>query len=79
LAERRDHWSQRLSGGEQQMLSIGRALVTKPRLLILDEANEGLAPGARRSVARAGRSVGSVVRSPSTVLQRQRAARRAAR
>jgi branched-chain amino acid transport system ATP-binding protein len=44
LAERLDHGGQQLSGGEQQMLSIGRALMTNPLLLILDEATEGLAP-----------------------------------
>ena len=44
LAERLDHGGQQLSGGEQQMLSIGRALLTNPLLLILDEATEGLAP-----------------------------------
>ncbi|WP_295647059.1 ABC transporter ATP-binding protein [uncultured Methylibium sp.] len=44
LAERMDHGGQQLSGGEQQMLSIGRALMTNPELLILDEATEGLAP-----------------------------------
>jgi branched-chain amino acid transport system ATP-binding protein len=44
LAERLHHGGQQLSGGEQQMLSIGRALMTHPRLLILDEATEGLAP-----------------------------------
>ncbi len=44
LAERLGHGGQQLSGGEQQMLSIGRALMTNPRLLILDEATEGLAP-----------------------------------
>jgi branched-chain amino acid transport system ATP-binding protein len=44
LAERLNHGGQQLSGGEQQMLSIGRALMTNPRLLILDEATEGLAP-----------------------------------
>ena len=44
LAERLEHGGQQLSGGEQQMLSIGRALMTNPRLLILDEATEGLAP-----------------------------------
>ena len=44
LAERLTHGGQQLSGGEQQMLSIGRALMTNPRLLILDEATEGLAP-----------------------------------
>ena len=44
LAERLEHGGQQLSGGEQQMLSIGRALMTNPTLLILDEATEGLAP-----------------------------------
>jgi branched-chain amino acid transport system ATP-binding protein len=44
LAERLNHGGQQLSGGEQQMLAIGRALMTHPRLLILDEATEGLAP-----------------------------------
>ena len=44
LAERLGHGGQQLSGGEQQMLSIGRALLTNPRLLVLDEATEGLAP-----------------------------------
>jgi branched-chain amino acid transport system ATP-binding protein len=41
LAERLDHGGQQLSGGEQQMLAIGRALLTNPNLLILDEATEG--------------------------------------
>ena len=53
LAERRDQWAQHLSGGEQQMLAIGRALVTNPRLLILDEATEGLAPLVREEIWRA--------------------------
>jgi len=44
LAERLNHGGQQLSGGEQQMLAIGRALATNPDLLILDEATEGLAP-----------------------------------
>jgi branched-chain amino acid transport system ATP-binding protein len=44
LAERLAHGGQQLSGGEQQMLAIGRALMTNPRLLVLDEATEGLAP-----------------------------------
>jgi len=44
LRERLGHGGQQLSGGEQQMLAIGRALMTNPDLLILDEATEGLAP-----------------------------------
>ena len=44
LAERLAHGGGQLSGGEQQMLSIGRALMTNPKLMILDEATEGLAP-----------------------------------
>jgi branched-chain amino acid transport system ATP-binding protein len=44
LKDRLTHGGQQLSGGEQQMLSIGRALLTNPDLLILDEATEGLAP-----------------------------------
>ena len=44
LAERRNNYGNQLSGGEQQMLAIGRALMTNPKLLILDEATEGLAP-----------------------------------
>ena len=50
LAERMDTWGDLLSGGEQQMLSIGRALMTNPRLLILDEATEGMAPRLRREI-----------------------------
>ena len=50
LAERRRHLGWQLSGGEQQMLAIGRALMTNPKLLILDEATEGLAPLARAEI-----------------------------
>jgi branched-chain amino acid transport system ATP-binding protein len=50
LAERRSHLGNELSGGEQQMLAIGRALMTNPKLLILDEATEGLAPLVRAEV-----------------------------
>jgi branched-chain amino acid transport system ATP-binding protein len=50
LAERRGHLGSQLSGGEQQMLAIGRALMTNPRLLILDEATEGLAPLVRAEI-----------------------------
>jgi branched-chain amino acid transport system ATP-binding protein len=50
LAERAGQRGDRLSGGEQQMLAIGRALMTNPRLLILDEATEGLAPLVRAEI-----------------------------
>ncbi|MCT4558062.1 MAG: ABC transporter ATP-binding protein [Pelagimonas sp.] len=50
LRERRDQRASSLSGGEQQMLAIGRALMTNPRLLILDEATEGLAPIVRQEI-----------------------------
>jgi branched-chain amino acid transport system ATP-binding protein len=50
LAERAHHLGTQLSGGEQQMLAIGRALTTNPRLLILDEATEGLAPIIREEI-----------------------------
>ena len=52
LAERRKQRAGTLSGGEQQMLAIGRALMTNPRLLILDEATEGLAPLVRTEIWR---------------------------
>lgn len=52
LAERLSHGGQQLSGGEQQMLTIGRALMTNPELLILDEATEGLAPLVAREIWR---------------------------
>ncbi|WP_028034342.1 ABC transporter ATP-binding protein [Chelativorans sp. J32] len=50
LAERRDQYANTLSGGEQQMLAVGRALMTNPRLLVLDEATEGLAPVIRQDI-----------------------------
>ena len=50
LAERLEQAGNHLSGGEQQMLAIGRALMTNPKLLILDEATEGLAPIIRRQI-----------------------------
>ncbi len=50
LAERQANMGNQLSGGEQQMLAIGRALMTNPRLLILDEATEGLAPLIRHEI-----------------------------
>ncbi|MDO5626508.1 MAG: ABC transporter ATP-binding protein [Pseudomonadota bacterium] len=52
LAERLHHGGQQLSGGEQQMLTIGRALMTNPDVLILDEATEGLAPLIAREIWR---------------------------
>ena len=50
LKERRSNLGTQLSGGEQQMLAIGRALMTNPKLLILDEATEGLAPVIRHDI-----------------------------
>ena len=52
LRERQGNYGNQLSGGEQQMLAIGRALMTNPRLLILDEATEGLAPLIRAEIYR---------------------------
>jgi branched-chain amino acid transport system ATP-binding protein len=50
LAERQNNFGNQLSGGEQQMLAIGRALMTNPQLLILDEATEGLSPLIREEI-----------------------------
>jgi branched-chain amino acid transport system ATP-binding protein len=50
LAERRRHLGGQLSGGEQQMLAIGRALVTNPRIILFDEATEGLAPLVQQEI-----------------------------
>jgi branched-chain amino acid transport system ATP-binding protein len=50
LAERRGHLGGQLSGGEQQMLAIGRALVTNPQIILFDEATEGLAPLVQREI-----------------------------
>jgi branched-chain amino acid transport system ATP-binding protein len=50
LAQRRRNMGNQLSGGEQQMLAIGRALMTNPELLVLDEATEGLAPLIREQI-----------------------------
>jgi branched-chain amino acid transport system ATP-binding protein len=57
LAERLRHAGAQLSGGEQQMLTIGRALMTNPDLLILDEATEGLAPLVAREIWRVVRTI----------------------
>ena len=57
LGERTAQYASTLSGGEQQMLAIGRALMTYPRLLILDEATEGLAPVIRQDIWRAIRTL----------------------
>lgn len=53
LQQRRANFGNQLSGGEQQMLAIGRALMTNPRLVVLDEATEGLAPLVRAEIWRA--------------------------
>jgi branched-chain amino acid transport system ATP-binding protein len=50
LAERLNHYGNQLSGGEQQMLAVIRALMTNPKLMILDEATEGLAPLVRKEI-----------------------------
>ena len=75
LQERRSNMGRQLSGGEQQMLAIGRALVLNPRLLLLDEPTEGLAPiivdellGALRELARAGLSMIIVEQKPKKIL-----------
>ncbi|HLQ85341.1 MAG TPA: ABC transporter ATP-binding protein [Salinisphaeraceae bacterium] len=60
LGQRRRHMGNQLSGGEQQMLAIGRALLTNPRLLILDEACEGLAPAIRADIWRCLRELRSL-------------------
>jgi branched-chain amino acid transport system ATP-binding protein len=75
LEERRGNMGRQLSGGEQQMLAIGRALVVNPRLILLDEPTEGLAPivvdellGALRELAREGLSMIIVEQKPKKIL-----------
>jgi branched-chain amino acid transport system ATP-binding protein len=65
LAERRDHGGGELSGGEQQMLAIARAIVANPALLIMDEPTEGLAPSL---VAEVGRLIGQLRQEGTSVL-----------
>ena len=57
LAERKSHGGAQLSGGEQQMLAIGRALLLQPQLLVMDEPTEGLAPVIVEQVAQALREL----------------------
>lgn len=59
LAERRTIWGNQLSGGEQQMLTIGRALLSNPTILLIDEATEGLAPKMRDEIWRTLRLITS--------------------
>ena len=59
LAERRGNWGNQLSGGEQKMLAIARALMTNPRILLLDEATEGLAPKVREEIWETLRAIGA--------------------
>jgi branched-chain amino acid transport system ATP-binding protein len=65
LAERAENMGNQLSGGEQQMLAIGRALMTNPHLVILDEATEGLAPLIREEI---WRCLASLKRAGQTIL-----------
>ncbi|MGH3098924.1 MAG: ABC transporter ATP-binding protein [Streptosporangiales bacterium] len=65
IASRRRHWGFQLSGGEQQMLAIARALVTGPRLVLLDEPSQGLAPVVLHEVVRV---IGEVQRTGVAVL-----------
>jgi branched-chain amino acid transport system ATP-binding protein len=59
LAERRKNWGNQLSGGEQQMLTIARALMSNPDIILVDEATEGLAPKVREDIWRTLRIIAS--------------------
>ena len=69
LAERRGNYGNQLSGGEQQMLAIGRALMTNPKLLLLDEPMEGLAPIIVEELARSIRALCDSEGLPSIVVE----------
>jgi branched-chain amino acid transport system ATP-binding protein len=71
LKERRKQWARSLSGGEQQMLAIGRALMSRPRLLILDEPSMGLSPVMVQEIARIVRDIAA--RGVTVVLVEQNA------
>jgi branched-chain amino acid transport system ATP-binding protein len=71
LKERRKQWARSLSGGEQQMLAIGRALMSRPKLLVLDEPSMGLAPVMVQEIARIVREI--VERGVPVVLVEQNA------
>ena len=71
LKERRKQWARSLSGGEQQMLAIGRALMSRPRMLILDEPSMGLSPVMVQEMARIIRDI--VARGVPVVLVEQNA------
>jgi branched-chain amino acid transport system ATP-binding protein len=71
LKERRKQWARSLSGGEQQMLAIGRALMSRPKMLILDEPSMGLSPVMVQEIARIVRDI--VARGVPVVLVEQNA------
>ncbi|HXG80052.1 MAG TPA: ABC transporter ATP-binding protein [Methyloceanibacter sp.] len=71
LKERRQQWARQLSGGEQQMLAIGRALMSRPKMLVLDEPSMGLSPVMVQEIARIIRDI--VERGVPVVLVEQNA------